>query len=281
MRHCVRPSRLLGLVLILSLLATACGGSDEDTAEETATTEPTATATATAAATATATPTPEDTEPTEDPKDEATVPAPAATPTPTPTPVAPTPTATPAPAPAPPVNDQLSSAGDDMGVGGATSYDSYTVVTDDSGAIQVEIPTEWAQIDGRPYNDDAGRQFYDVRASTDLEAFSTGWDVPGIIVNASTDAAQSQNEVALLDERVAAFSSVCTYLGRQPYDDGLYTGQADLFENCAGTETGYLILGAVPDTRAFLIRVEVQVVEERDVEALGQALTTFIIVGDV
>ncbi|HUG84288.1 MAG TPA: hypothetical protein VMM13_06965, partial [Euzebya sp.] len=84
-----------------------------------------------------------------------------------------------------------------------------------------------------------------------------------------------------LDELLGNFSSACTYLGRQPYDDGLYTGQADVYENCAGTETGYLILGAVPNTRAFLIRVEVQVVEERDVEALGQALNTFVIVGDV
>lgn len=265
MRGSALPTRVVGLLVALALLATACGG--DEPAETTAAPTPAATADAVE---------PTVSEPAEAPRTEVEVEVPTeataeptATPTPTPAPAA---TATAAP---------VDGAGDSMDVGGATTYDAYTVVTDDTGAIQVEIPAEWAQVDGRPYDDAEGRQFYDVRASTDLEAFSTGWEVPGIIVNASTDAAQSQNETALLDERVGVFSGVCTYVGRQPYDDGLYTGQADVYENCAGTETGYLILGAVPSSRAFLIRVEVQVVEERDLEALQRALDTFVIVGDV
>jgi hypothetical protein len=204
-------------------------------------------------------------------------PPPAATATPTPAPAAPP------PPPAAPESgdDPLAGAGDDMGISGPATYDSYTVITDDTGAIAVEVPAEWIDVDGRPFTDDNGVDFFDVQASTDLEAFITGWDVPGIIVNASTEAAQSQNEVGLLDQRLEAFSGQCTYLGREPYADPLYTGQADLFTDCGGTSTGYVILAAVPDSRAFLIRVEVQIVEERDLEAVERALASFVITGDV
>ncbi|CAN5377742.1 hypothetical protein BH23ACT9_BH23ACT9_24850 [soil metagenome] len=260
--------RMTALAVALVLMAAACGGGGDDTAETTATATPVATAIETET-------------PSEEPKEEPSVAAPTASPT-TPEPAE---QATPLPTvpvdPAPADTSDLDAASDAMGVGGETTYGSYVAVTDDTGAISVEIPAEWADVDGRPYTDEAGRDFFDVRASTDLEGFAGTWDVPGIIVNASTDAAQSLNEEALLDQRLELFSEQCDYLGRQPYADPLYTGQADVFENCGGTQTGYLILGAVPTSRAFLIRVEVQVVDERDIEALARALETFIITGDV
>ena len=168
-----------------------------------------------------------------------------------------------------------------MDVGGEATYDSYTVITDDAGTIEVEVPTEWGEVDGRPFTDDAGRQLFDVRTAPDLQGFNDTWDVPGIIITASSDVAQTANEVTLLDELVEGVSNQCTYLGREPYDDGLYTGQIDIYDVCGGTETGYVVIGAVPDTRAFVIRVQVQVTEERDLEALARAIESFRVIGDV
>ncbi|WP_370323706.1 hypothetical protein [Euzebya sp.] len=273
--------RVCALVLVLALLVAACGGGDEGSEAEEEPTEAAAVDEDEA----------DEDEPTEEPTEEATeeatedvkdvetdVPVPTETATAVPT-TEPAAVATTAP-PGGGLTGEEAIA-DEMAVGGETSYASYTTITDDTGAIQVEVPAEWNQVDGRPFTDEQGRQLFDVRAAPDLEGFTNTWDVPGLIVTASTEVAQSENEVTLLDELVGPFSGVCTYLGRQPYDDGLYTGQADVFENCGGTETGYLILGAVPNTRAFVIRVQVQVVAERDVEALGRALASFVITGDV
>lgn len=279
-----RHLRLAGLMLALVIVATACGGGE--TAED-----PTA-----AAEAQTTTPAPDKTEievantpdpteePTEDPTTEPPVEPTASEPAPPTTPPTSPPISPPTSPPTEPqdlVGRPAQGLGEEMGVTGQATYAEYNVINDDSGAISVEVPVEWADVDGRPYTDDQGRQLFDVRTSTDLEAFNTGWDVPGIIVTASREVAQTENEDALLDEKLGPFSDVCNYLGRQPYEDGLYVGQADVYENCGGTDTDYLIVGAVPNTRAFVIRVEVQVVDERDLEALERALASFVITGDV
>lgn len=266
-------------LLALAFFLAACGGDDAPVAELAATTEPAEDEEPTVPPAPPAPTTEEESGVKDAPTIEATVP-PAPTPTaaPAPPPVAP---AAPAAPPAPAMTEAMEQFGEDMGAGGATSYDSYVTITDDTGAIQLDVPAEWTDIDGRPYTDDQGRQLFDVRASPDLQGYLDTWDVPAVIVTASREVAQTENEVTLLDELVGPFSEACTYLGREPYDDGLYVGQVDVFDSCGGTPTGYIILGAVPSSRAFVIRVQVQVVEERDIEALIQALNTFVIVGDV
>ncbi len=42
----------------------------------------------------------------------------------------------------------------------AATYEEYTVITDDTGAMQVEIPIEWSDVDGAPYTDDEGRSHH-------------------------------------------------------------------------------------------------------------------------
>ena len=275
---------LIAALFALALLASACGGDAADVAEGDDT------------PTATEAEDPTEDEPAEDePSEEADsggvkdVPTiepdapPAPTPPPAPAPAPPAPAPAPAPATPPPAQaDAMDDLGSAMGAdGGDAPYESYVTITDDTGAIQVDVPAEWTEVDGRPYTDEQGRQLFDVRIAPDLQGFLNTWDVPGLIITASREVAQTENEETLLDETVDAFSGACTYLGREPYDDGLYTGQVDIFDACGGTPTGYLILGAVPDSRAFVIRVQVQVVGERDLDALATALNSFLIVGDV
>lgn len=278
-------SRWIAALLAAALLLTACGGGDDADVADTSDT-PTATE---ADAPDEPTTAEEPTEGDDGVKDVPTI-EPAA---PTAPPAPPAPTAEPAPttppAPAAPSTPPPGQADamDDLGgaMGGADDsqppYSSYVTITDDTGAIQVDVPAEWGEVDGRPYTDEQGRQLFDVRIAPDLEGFLNTWDVPGLIITASREVAQTENEITLLDETVDAFSGVCTYLGREEYDDGLYTGHADVFDACGGTPTGYIILGAVPDSRAFVIRVQVQVVGERDLDALATALNSFLIVGDV
>ncbi len=163
----------------------------------------------------------------------------------------------------------------------AASYGEYTTVTDDTGALSVEIPAEWSDVDGAPYQGQDGTQRTDVRAASDLQAFQTGWDTPGMIFTASSQLAQSSSVVAVLDELVDDLSGQCTYEGRQPYEDPAYTGQYDTYTACGGVGATYVVVGAVPADRSFVIRVQVQANSDRDFEALDRILRSFVVTGGV
>ena len=152
-------------------------------------------------------------------------------------------------------------------------YADFVAVSDDTGRITVEIPGEWSDVDGAPV-EVGGITLSDVRASTDLAAFASGWDVPGVAVTAG-DVDATPEEV--LDGEADAFSTSCTPLGREPYADPLYTGVFDTYEGCGGTETAYIIVAAqAPDGTGPLIEVQVQVQSTRDIDALERVLASFV-----
>lgn len=69
--------------------------------------------------------------------------------------------------------------------------------------------------------------------------------------------------------------SPCGYSGREPYDDGVYVGKVDLYENCEGRETSVVHVAAVPPNRAFTVQVIVQLVSDRDADALEAIVASF------
>lgn len=161
------------------------------------------------------------------------------------------------------------------------TYDEYVVINDDTDAIQVEIPAEWADIDGAPYEDEAGNSIIDVRASSDLTAFFESWDVPGMIFSASSDWATTTSEEALLDEFVSSSEGQCVYAGREIYEDPAYTGWYDTFTDCGSAFATYVVVAARPPEGNFIIRVQVQANEDRDFDALDRILSSFYVIGDV
>ncbi len=160
-------------------------------------------------------------------------------------------------------------------------YGEYMTISDDTGAISLEVPVEWGQVDGRPFTDAQGRPVSDVRAASNLESFQNSWETPGVIVSASSALAQTGNELTLIDELVEPLSGQCTYDGRQPYADPAYTGQFDTYTECGGVGASYIVLGAVPPGREYVIRVQVQINGERDLEALDRVISSFVVIGNV
>ncbi|MGF1664404.1 MAG: S1C family serine protease [Kineosporiaceae bacterium] len=162
----------------------------------------------------------------------------------------------------------------------AGTYGEYVTIGDDTGAVSVSVPAEWSDVDGAPFTGEDGIARIDVRAAPDLQAFGDSWDVPGMILTASSGLAGTAPE-ALLDQLGSGGSEVCTYEGRQPYQDPLYTGAYDLFTGCGGTAAAYVIVAAQPEDGSFLVSVQVQIVAERDFDALDQILNTFVVTGSV
>jgi serine protease Do len=165
----------------------------------------------------------------------------------------------------------------------SATYTEYVLISDDTGAIQVEIPAEWADINGEPYTDDEGDYVVDVRAASDLDSFHNTWSTPGMIFSASSDWASSTNPEALLDPFVEGLEGQCTYLGREVYEDPAYTGFYDLFVDCGSTNdlATYVVVAAGPPEGGFLILVQTQAVGDRDFEALDHILNSFYVIGEV
>jgi len=176
------------------------------------------------------------------------------------------------------LGDEVTEGG--TGDPGSATYGDYVTISDDTGAVSVSVPAEWSDVDGAPFTGDDGIDRVDVRAAPDLQAFAESWDVPGMILTASSGLAGTAPET-LLDQLGGGGSEVCTYEGRQPYQDPLYTGAYDLFTGCGGTEAAYVIVAAQPEDGSFLVSVQVQIVAERDFDALDQILNTFVVTGSV
>jgi len=151
----------------------------------------------------------------------------------------------------------------------ADTYDSYATISDDSGSISASVPAEWADINGAP-NENFGPSLY---AATSIDGFLNGFDAPGVLIEA-TSARTSADIDSTLDE--LDFSSQCTYGGRSPYADALYTGSLDLYTNCAGGTTSIFVVAVTPVDGSFLARLLIQAVEPRDLDAADTIFNTFI-----
>jgi serine protease Do len=158
--------------------------------------------------------------------------------------------------------------GDDPAVA-AETYTEYVSVSDDSGSITASVPIEWSDIDGTP-QPDFGPSLY---AAPNLDAFLNGFDTPGVIIEATGTRGAADIDLTL-DE--LDLSSQCTYVGRSPYSDVLYTGSLDEYSNCGGTSTSIFIVAVTPEDGSFLARLLIQAVEPRDLDAADEIFATFV-----
>jgi serine protease Do len=163
------------------------------------------------------------------------------------------------------------------------AYSGYTTILDDYGAIQMDIPIEWGDVDGSNWVDDGDTIGSAISAAPDLDAYYDTWTESGVFFGASDDLARLGGYVNLLDVRRDAFSDDCKLDSRYDYEDALYRGKYDVFENCGDSGNVYIVLTAVPidDPEAFLILVEIQITNEADFEALENILATFQVVGSL
>ncbi|MCZ6662836.1 MAG: S1C family serine protease [Actinobacteria bacterium] len=165
--------------------------------------------------------------------------------------------------------------------GPTTGYTSYTSISDDTGAIVVDVPSEWLDVDGRSYTDDAGNLLFDVSAAPDLIGFLGSWDVPGVSVTASSDLAFFETEESILDGVEDTYLGSCEYGGREVYVDPVFAGFYDLYVNCGGVGTTVVVLAATPDDLSYVVVVQFQAVADRDFDALDAVLDTFNVIGEV
>ncbi|MGD2057458.1 MAG: trypsin-like peptidase domain-containing protein [Anaerolineales bacterium] len=168
--------------------------------------------------------------------------------------------------------------------GGSTGegYSAYNYVFDDYSALQVEVPSDWSDVDGSPWVQDDLIFGSSLWASSDLQGFVDSWEVPGLIFDVSANVeALGGLENYLNDVSDSELFQACVYEGREDYSDGLYAGQADYFSDCGGVGTDYFLLLAAPleAPDAFLIELHIQMPAGRDWDAAERIVDSFEVIG--
>ena len=170
-------------------------------------------------------------------------------------------------------------------------YTEYVTVQDDTGTIQMDIPSAWIDFDGSEWTADWGGITFDapsIAATVDFDLYNATYNESGVFFTASDRLGEIGGFIQLLDGTKGWYEDSCSYDDRYDYGgagdfyDPLYEGKFDLWENCSGTDASVLILAARPkaDKFAYLIIVEVRLVKDGDIEALFKILETFQVVGN-
>jgi serine protease Do len=163
---------------------------------------------------------------------------------------------------------------EDVVVDTGVFYTDYMEISDATGSLFVDVPVDWFDTDGGAWvlgGDEIG---VSVSAAPSLTGYNATWTTPGIFFGASRQLVTQVSTDELLD--MFSWEGACDGPDRDDYDDGLYTGRWDVWENCGGTDTLFVNVAAMPDDQSFMMLVQVQVVNDADLEALDRALSTFI-----
>jgi serine protease Do len=164
-----------------------------------------------------------------------------------------------------------------------TDNPDFVHVTDDYGVIEMQIPSEWHEVDGSAWVIDGEVIGAGISASPNMQDFYNTWSESGVFFGASHQLAQERGYIQLLDNASEYPHEHCHFEGRDVYDDGIYEGKFDAFTNCGGTGTTYIVISAVPKANrsSYLILVIFQITDEADWAAIDQIVKTFFVIGDL
>lgn len=156
-------------------------------------------------------------------------------------------------------------------------YTEYVTISDESGLIDVSVPVEWNDVDGRGWESDLVDTDELIgpalTASPDRQAFLDGWGTPGVFIAASPLITMSLEEVIDL----FWFGESCVYDGRYEYDDGLYAGLHDIYFECGPEASTFNQLVVAPPDDSFVASVQILSVTEADLVAADEILASFLV----
>lgn len=161
---------------------------------------------------------------------------------------------------------------------------AYKMVTDDTGALSVEVPSSWEAMTGEDSEAGFGwTSFGDenvvgssITASTDLDTWHNNSGVPGVYIVTSRNLAQRYTDDELVVSGPNNFSASCDRGSRRDFDRHPYLGRMQAWKNCAGnSEADLVTLAASPEGRECVVVLQIGMYGAADVETGQRILNTF------
>ncbi|MEO1063202.1 MAG: protein kinase [Actinomycetota bacterium] len=143
-------------------------------------------------------------------------------------------------------------------------------VTDDTGAISLEVPTAWSDVSGAVADGAAS-----LIAAPNIDGALNTFTTPGILIQ--IDQLQPGLTVDGLLDLFAAETEGCVSGGRQPFALGDFAGQYELFGSCDGTITVISTVVMFDNISSTAMLIVSQAVAPEDIGAIGVALETLVV----
>jgi serine protease Do len=154
---------------------------------------------------------------------------------------------------------------------GATPAEyTYESVVDETGQLTVEVPVEWPDRDLAPATLEDGTSVPYIAASPNRDAFLNGWDQPGLLLVALPRTDDIDGSLAQY-----GFGTDCTDGGITDYEDPVFTGKYQVWNDCGGTTTDIVTLVANDAAGPYTVVMLAQILTEADLGALDRAFATF------
>lgn len=151
-----------------------------------------------------------------------------------------------------------------------TAPQAYTLLTDDTGMLSVEVPITWTDVDTRPFGNDDGTLRPGLGASTDLVRFDDFWDAPGVVYTAYHFEPDPNVLFGVYD-----YAEFCTDGGFAPYSDGAFVGYIRTYTGCAEAgSTDFIVVANAPGNTITVVLI-IQVVTADDYSAFQHVMDTF------
>ncbi len=145
----------------------------------------------------------------------------------------------------------------------------FSTVSDDTGTVTMDVPSEWSDVDGATITGGDGRTWYSVAASSDLAGFQSTFTTSGAQLVATEASLSVADALATFD-----FSSQCSLVTESgAYDDGYYAGAYNEYD-CSGTYELVLATQDSGGSGTLVLIAQLNSDYEKDT-VLAQMLNTF------
>ncbi len=155
----------------------------------------------------------------------------------------------------------------------------YITCYDDTGSIVMDVPDYWMDVNGGQWEYEGEIIGVAISAAPNLVDFNEYFEAEGVFYGASDTFARIGGYVEFLDYYTSIYVDDCDLVGRYDYNDGVYRGKLDQYQNCGG-RGGYdsYVLSAVDieDQFSMIVLVMIQVMPG-DTFTVDQIWNTFLV----
>jgi serine protease Do len=182
------------------------------------------------------------------------------------------------------VTETVDVGGGTSGGGGDTSGSTMTV-QDDTGALEMDVPSNWDDVASDIWIADDGTEIGPrLIAAPSVDRFLNSYDADGVVYIGSVslladyDAASFLNE---FDTEIRDNDACATIYDRETYSDPFYEGVIDRYDGCGTSNGSIVIVAALPEDGSYMLVVWVQYHGTAGEAAVQTVLDSFWVPGTI
>ncbi len=155
-------------------------------------------------------------------------------------------------------------------------------VADDTDVVSVDVPEDWDDVDGVPFDDGTPN----IQASPDIDDFLGSFDVAGVSFSAFTASSQAfpfdpadEDQIEALIDAFAERDThgdppedACDDVDRDDFDENDFSGFLDTYTDCGDEGSDYFVIAAANDDGSVGIVAELTLLDDDEKAAVDDIL---------